>query len=105
MVPHLDTLHLRDRNLRNWEFGEGKCYSVNGFRMLRTSMPKAVNSLGADPNCDVQAESVHVLFQRIARNLELISHDSYIDDIRRATELVSSCFSAGGKLLVFGNGG
>ncbi len=45
------------------------------------------------------------VFQATAKNLNLISHDSYVADIHRAVELLSSCFSAGGKLLVFGNGG
>jgi D-sedoheptulose 7-phosphate isomerase len=45
------------------------------------------------------------LFQSSARNLELIAKDSYIADVQRASELLSACFNAGGKLLVFGNGG
>jgi D-sedoheptulose 7-phosphate isomerase len=45
------------------------------------------------------------LFQATARNLDLIAGDSYIADVHRASKLLSACFSAGGKLLVFGNGG
>ena len=45
------------------------------------------------------------VFHATARNLELIAKDSYIADVDQAIELLSSCFAAGGKLLVFGNGG
>lgn len=45
------------------------------------------------------------LFREAARNLEAISNDPYILEIERAIDLLSHCFQAGGKLLVFGNGG
>jgi D-sedoheptulose 7-phosphate isomerase len=37
--------------------------------------------------------------------LKIISQSPYVTEICRATELLASCFSTGGKLLVFGNGG
>ena len=45
------------------------------------------------------------LFKAAARSLALVAEDPYIGGIHRAIELLSSCFRAGGKLLVFGNGG
>lgn len=51
------------------------------------------------------ADKIASLFQATARSLELIAGDSYIADVHRAVELLSSCFRAGGKLLIFGNGG
>lgn len=45
------------------------------------------------------------LFQTTARNLEMCSQGAYLDEVHRASELLWSCFQAGGKLLVFGNGG
>jgi len=45
------------------------------------------------------------IFEETARNLEAIVKNSYLADVRRAADLLSSCFHAGGKLLVFGNGG
>ena len=52
-----------------------------------------------------QANSISLLFLSVAHTLELISEDSYISDVGRAIELLSACFCAGGKVLVFGNGG
>ena len=49
--------------------------------------------------------TIAALFRAIAQNLEIISQGPYVTEICRAIELVSSCFSSGGKLLVFGNGG
>ena len=49
--------------------------------------------------------SIASLFQVTAKNLELIARDSYTADVCRAIEVLSTCFVAGGKLLVFGNGG
>jgi D-sedoheptulose 7-phosphate isomerase len=48
---------------------------------------------------------VSSVFQAATRNLESVAKDSYVADICRAIELLSSCFTSGGKLLVFGNGG
>jgi len=51
------------------------------------------------------AGKIASVFSATARNLEAIAKSSYIADVCRAVELLSSCFRAGGKLLVFGNGG
>jgi D-sedoheptulose 7-phosphate isomerase len=48
---------------------------------------------------------VSSVFQAAARNLASAAGDSYIAEICRAIDLLWSCFAAGGKLLVFGNGG
>ena len=53
----------------------------------------------------VDASVIASVFHATARNLELIAGYSYIADVDRAIEVLSSCFAAGGKLLVFGNGG
>lgn len=45
------------------------------------------------------------VFQETARNLEAIAKDSYIAEVCRAVETLSSCLQGCGKLLVFGNGG
>ena len=57
------------------------------------------------PENEVQAGAIGDLFQSIARSLELISHTPYVNDVQRAIALLTSRFKAGGKLLVFGNGG
>jgi len=68
-------------------------------------MPTAENPTDCFGNLDTQVDWVSVLFLRIARNLTQVSEDSYVGEIHRAIELLSSCFRAGGKILVFGNGG
>jgi len=57
-----------------------------------------------DKGSAIGASTIASLFQATARNLELIAGNPYIADIERAIELLRSRFSAGGKLLVFGNG-
>jgi D-sedoheptulose 7-phosphate isomerase len=52
-----------------------------------------------------EAGEIAALFQAIARDLKIISQGPYVTEICRATKLLASCFSTGGKLLVFGNGG
>jgi D-sedoheptulose 7-phosphate isomerase len=68
-------------------------------------VPTVEGPTKARGNLDAQVDTISVLFQETARNLELVSKDSYVGEIHRAIELLLSCFSAGGKLLVFGNGG
>jgi D-sedoheptulose 7-phosphate isomerase len=65
--------------------------------------PEIPTTSGGNP--DTQGDAISILFQGIARNLELVSKDSYVSEIHRAIELLSACFRVGGKLLVFGNGG
>lgn len=49
---------------------------------------------------------IAIVFQTTTRNLEIIGKDSsYIAEVGRAAEFLSSCFRTAGKLLVFGNGG
>lgn len=52
-----------------------------------------------------RADLIASLFQSTARSLEVIARDSYIAEVSRASEMLSASFTAGGKLLVFGNGG
>ena len=49
-------------------------------------------------------DSLRALFDRTAANLRAIP-DEYLEAIERAIELLVASFGAGGKLLVFGNGG
>jgi D-sedoheptulose 7-phosphate isomerase len=51
------------------------------------------------------ASMITSVFQETARNLEAVAKDSYIAEVCRAVESLSSCLRACGKLLVFGNGG
>jgi D-sedoheptulose 7-phosphate isomerase len=44
-------------------------------------------------------------FRQISRNMAAVADSSYPAAIERATQLLVECFSAGGKLLAFGNGG
>ena len=60
---------------------------------------------GARGRVDSPVDMIRVLFKETARNLEEVSRASYVGDIHRAVKVLSSCFAAGGKLLVFGNGG
>lgn len=68
-------------------------------------MPPVIGPATTNPDADAEADVIRVLFRETAQNLDIISRDSYIGEIHRAVKLLSSCFSAGGKLLVFGNGG
>jgi len=45
------------------------------------------------------------LFRTAAENMLMVAGDSYVADVQRAVEMLSACFTTGGKLLVFGNGG
>jgi D-sedoheptulose 7-phosphate isomerase len=62
-------------------------------------------SLQPERRIPTDASMVASVFQAAARNLALVGEDAYIAEICRAIDLLSSCFAAGGKLLVFGNGG
>ena len=53
----------------------------------------------------IESAAIVSQFQTTARNLAFVSSTSYTNDVGRAIELLISCFSRGGKLLVFGNGG
>lgn len=56
-------------------------------------------------NDDVDVAMIAAVFEETSRNLKAIAKNCYLGDVRRAADLLSSCFRAGGKLLVFGNGG
>ena len=45
------------------------------------------------------------LFEQVAANMTLVGRSAYANEIERAVELLSAAFTAGRKLLVFGNGG
>lgn len=45
------------------------------------------------------------LFDRVAANMTLVGRSAYADEIERAVDLIDTAFTAGRKLLVFGNGG
>ena len=52
------------------------------------------------------SEPVADLFRQVASNMSRVAEDpSYVDAVGRATELLHDSFTAGQKLLVFGNGG
>jgi phosphoheptose isomerase len=52
----------------------------------------------------VEASRIVSLFHVTAENLESVARDPYMVNVCRAVQLLSACFSAGGKLLVFGKG-
>lgn len=45
------------------------------------------------------------LFRQVASNMARVADSSYVASVERATDLLYDVFSAGRKLLVFGNGG
>lgn len=51
------------------------------------------------------SDEFSALFRQIAANMTSVADSSYPASIERAADLVSSTFTTGGKLLVFGNGG
>ena len=51
------------------------------------------------------SDEFSALFRQIASNMASVADSAYPGSIERAADLVSSTFTAGGKLLVFGNGG
>ena len=44
-------------------------------------------------------------FRQVSRNMAAVADSEYPAAIERATQLLVACFSAGGKLVAFGNGG
>ena len=61
--------------------------------------------MNTGPGNEPPSSATSDLFRGIARSLELISRAPYVDNVQRAITLLTSRFRAGGKLLVFGNGG
>lgn len=45
------------------------------------------------------------LFRQVSQNMARVADSAYVRDVGRATDLLVEAFTAGGKLLVFGNGG
>jgi D-sedoheptulose 7-phosphate isomerase len=45
------------------------------------------------------------IFREVAANMQAVADSSYLESVSRAVELLHDAFSAGRKLLVFGNGG
>lgn len=45
------------------------------------------------------------VFRHVAGNMARVAEGPYVEAVARATDLLCAAFSAGGKLLVFGNGG
>jgi len=53
----------------------------------------------------MMADEFSSLFRQIAANMTSVADSSYPASIARAVDLLSATFHAGGKLLIFGNGG
>src|SRR5262245_182025 len=51
------------------------------------------------------SDEFSTLFRQVAANMEAVADSAYPASIERAADLVAATFTAGGKLLVFGNGG
>ncbi len=51
------------------------------------------------------SDEFSTLFRQVAANMQAVAESAYPASIARAADLVAATFKAGGKLLVFGNGG
>lgn len=67
-------------------------------------MPTTEGPANAHSGSDTKFDAIGVLFREAPRNLDLVSKDSYIDEIHRAIGLFLSGFRVGGKLLVGSSG-
>jgi D-sedoheptulose 7-phosphate isomerase len=51
------------------------------------------------------SDDVTALFRQVASNMTVVANSEYPESVGRAIDLIYATFVAGGKLLVFGNGG